>query len=65
MFLMSAIADRIEARCGAAQVDDRQKERAQNIEPEMRADPRQAERKTGSERDRAPRHDRSDEKNDT
>ena len=62
---MSAIADRIKAGRCAAQVDDRQEERAQHIEPEMHADPRQAERKTGCERDRAPRHNRSDEKDET
>ena len=42
--LVPAVAEAVEARRGAAEVDDDEKERRQRVEPEMRAEPRQAER---------------------
>ena len=42
--LVPAVAERVEAGAGAAQPDHDQEERGERIEPEMRADPGQAER---------------------
>ena len=39
-----AVAETVQARCGAAEVDDDEEKRAQGIEPEMRAEPRQPDR---------------------
>ena len=46
--LVPAIAERIEARRRAAEIDDDEEEGRQRVEPEMRADPRQAERQDQS-----------------
>ena len=39
-----AVAERVEARRGAAEIDHDEEERRERVEPEMRADPGQAER---------------------
>ena len=42
--LVTAIAEREQARRGGAEIDHREEEGRERVEPEMRADPRQAER---------------------
>jgi len=39
-----AVAEAIQARRGAAEIDDHQEERGQRVEPEMRAEPGQSDR---------------------
>ena len=42
--LVPAVAETVHAGRGAAEIDHREEERSQRVEPEMRADPGQAER---------------------
>ena len=45
-----AVAEAVEARAGTAEIDDGEEEGRQRVDPEMRADPRDAERQRQARR---------------
>ncbi len=59
-FLVAAIAERVEARARAAEIDHHQEESRQRIDAEMRAEPGQPERQRDPGRRRAGQTDKSD-----
>ena len=59
-FLVAAVAERVEAGAGAAEIDHHQEESGQRIDAEMRAEPRQPKRQRDTRRRRAGQAEKRD-----